>query len=131
MILQRFIYYCGKFHTDTINQTIFGKEFVKLVWGKWKLFRATLSVPVYVLLSKLRYILLFLTLVKKFVALIFTLSRSTFWLFVIRLCLLFDVFLLVSRLLALLSAVYRHGGLLDFSAPSSSTVKSNSYLLPE
>ena len=42
MILRRFIYYCGKFHTDTINQTIFGKEFVKLVWGKWKLFRATL-----------------------------------------------------------------------------------------
>ena len=34
MILRRFIYYCGKFHTDTINQTIFGKEFVELVWGK-------------------------------------------------------------------------------------------------
>ena len=34
MILQRFIYYCGKFHIDTINQTVFGKEFVKLVWGK-------------------------------------------------------------------------------------------------
>ena len=43
MILRRFIYYCGKFHTDTINQTIFGKEFVKLVWGKLKLFRATLN----------------------------------------------------------------------------------------
>ena len=34
MILRRFIYYCGKFDTDTINQTVFGKEFVKLVWGK-------------------------------------------------------------------------------------------------
>ena len=34
MILQRFICYCGKFQTDTINQTVFGKEFVKLVWGK-------------------------------------------------------------------------------------------------
>ena len=33
MILRRFIYYCGKFHTDTIDQTVFGKEFVKLVWG--------------------------------------------------------------------------------------------------
>ena len=42
MILRRFIYYCGKFHTDTINQTAFTEEFVKLVWGKWKLFRATL-----------------------------------------------------------------------------------------
>ena len=42
MILRRFIYYCGKFYTDTINQTVFTKEFVKLVWGKWKLFRATL-----------------------------------------------------------------------------------------
>ena len=43
MILGHFIYYCCKFHTDAINQTVFGKEFVKLVWGKWKLFRATLS----------------------------------------------------------------------------------------
>ena len=43
MILWRFIYFCGKFHTDTINQTVFRKEFVKLVWGKWKLFRATLN----------------------------------------------------------------------------------------
>ena len=34
MILRRFIYYCGKFQADTINQTVFGKEFVKLVWGK-------------------------------------------------------------------------------------------------
>ena len=34
MILQRSIYYCDKFHTDTINQTVFEKEFVKLVWGK-------------------------------------------------------------------------------------------------
>ena len=34
MILLRFIYYSGKFHTDTINQTVFTKEFVKLVWGK-------------------------------------------------------------------------------------------------
>ena len=34
MILRRFIYYCGKFHTDAINQTVFGKEFVKLVCGK-------------------------------------------------------------------------------------------------
>ena len=42
MILWRFIYYCDKFHTDAINQTVFGKEFVKLVWAKWKLFRATL-----------------------------------------------------------------------------------------
>ena len=25
------------------NQTVFGKEFVKPVWGKWKLFRATLN----------------------------------------------------------------------------------------
>ena len=43
LILWRFICVCGKFHTDTINQTVFGKEFVKLVWGKWKLFRASLS----------------------------------------------------------------------------------------
>ena len=42
MILWRFIYVCGKFHTDTINQTVIRNEFVKLVWGKWKLFRATL-----------------------------------------------------------------------------------------
>ena len=42
-ILCRVIDFCGKFHTDTINQTVFGKEFVKLVWGKWKLFRASLS----------------------------------------------------------------------------------------
>ena len=28
MILWRFIYVCGKFHTDTINQTLIGKEFV-------------------------------------------------------------------------------------------------------
>ena len=28
----RFIYVCGKFHSATINQTVFGKEFVKLVW---------------------------------------------------------------------------------------------------
>ena len=41
-VLWRFIYVCGKFHTDTINQTVIGKKFVKLVWGKWKLFRATL-----------------------------------------------------------------------------------------
>ena len=34
MILRRSIYYCGKFQTDTINQTVFGKAFVKLVWGK-------------------------------------------------------------------------------------------------
>ena len=34
MILLRFIYVCGKFHTDTINQTVIGKEFVKLVWGE-------------------------------------------------------------------------------------------------
>ena len=33
MIL-RFIYYCGKFDTAAINQTVFGKEFVKLIWGK-------------------------------------------------------------------------------------------------
>ena len=42
MILWRFIYVGGKFHTDTIIQTVIGKEFVKLVWGEWKLFRATL-----------------------------------------------------------------------------------------
>ena len=42
MILWRFIYVCGKFHTDTMTQTVIGKEFVKLVWGKWKLFRASL-----------------------------------------------------------------------------------------
>ena len=35
MILRRFIDYCGKFHTDTIDQTVFGKEFVKLVWGNY------------------------------------------------------------------------------------------------
>ena len=34
IILPRFVYYCSKFHTDTTNQTEFGKEFVKLVWGK-------------------------------------------------------------------------------------------------
>ena len=43
LILWRFIHVCGKFHTDTINQTVFGKEFVNLVWGKWKLFRASLN----------------------------------------------------------------------------------------
>jgi len=26
LILWRFIYVCGKFHTDTINQTMFGKN---------------------------------------------------------------------------------------------------------
>ena len=52
MILRRFIYYCGKFQTDTINQTVFGKEFVKLVWGKWKLFRATLREISYVLRAR-------------------------------------------------------------------------------
>ena len=30
MILWHFIYFCGKFHTDTMNQTVFGKEFIKL-----------------------------------------------------------------------------------------------------
>ena len=30
-ILRRFIYFCGKFHTDTINRTVFGKEVLKLV----------------------------------------------------------------------------------------------------
>ena len=34
MILRRFIYCYGKFQTDTMNQTVFRKEFVKLVWGK-------------------------------------------------------------------------------------------------
>ena len=43
MILWHFIYFCGKFHTDNKNQTVFGKEFVKPVGGKWKLFRATLT----------------------------------------------------------------------------------------
>ena len=43
MILWHFIYVCGKFHTDTMNQTVIGKEFVKLVWRKWKLFRASLN----------------------------------------------------------------------------------------
>lgn len=62
----------------------------------------------YVLWSKLAYILLFQTLsVKKFLAAMFAATRPTLWLFVIRLCLLFNVVLLVSRLPALLSAVYR------------------------
>ena len=43
IILWRFIYFCGKFHTDTINCTVFEKEFVKLVWEKWKLFQASLT----------------------------------------------------------------------------------------
>ena len=43
LILWRFIYVCGKFHTDTIDQTVFGKEFVKLLWEIWKLFGATLK----------------------------------------------------------------------------------------
>ena len=34
MTLSRFIYYCGKFHTDTVKQSVFGKEFEKLVSGK-------------------------------------------------------------------------------------------------
>ena len=34
MILRRFICFCGIFHTDTINRTVFGKEFVKLLWEK-------------------------------------------------------------------------------------------------
>ena len=38
------LHHCGKFHTDTINQTVFTNEFVKLVWGKRKLFRATLKI---------------------------------------------------------------------------------------
>ena len=42
MILWCFIYFCDKFHTSTINRTILGIEFVKLVWGKWKLFRTSL-----------------------------------------------------------------------------------------
>ena len=42
MILWHFIYVFGKFNTDTINQTVIGKEFVKLVWAERKLFRATL-----------------------------------------------------------------------------------------
>ena len=43
-----FVYFRGKFHTDTTNRTVFGKEFAKLVLGKWKLFRASLRqlVPV-------------------------------------------------------------------------------------
>ena len=36
MILCHFIYVCGKFHTDTMNQTVIGKEFVKLVCAKRK-----------------------------------------------------------------------------------------------
>ena len=36
MILRRFICYCGKFQTDTINETVFGKEFVKTSLGKMK-----------------------------------------------------------------------------------------------
>ena len=31
MILSRFIYVCGKFHTNMVKQSVFGKEFVKLV----------------------------------------------------------------------------------------------------
>ena len=44
MILWRFIYVCVKFHTDMINQTVIRKEFVKVVWGKWKLFRGLLNI---------------------------------------------------------------------------------------
>ena len=44
MILWPFIYFCGKFDTDIMSQTVFGNEFVKPVWGKWKLFRATLNI---------------------------------------------------------------------------------------
>ena len=47
MILWRFIYVYGKFHSDKINQTVIEKEFVKLVWGKWKLFRAILKTDLY------------------------------------------------------------------------------------
>ena len=36
MILWCLIYFCGKFHIDTITRTVFGKEFVKRVWGKIK-----------------------------------------------------------------------------------------------
>ena len=46
MILWHLLYFCGKFHTDTMNQTVFGKEFVKLVRGKWKLFGATLNMHI-------------------------------------------------------------------------------------
>ena len=31
-ILWRFIYFCGKFHTDTIYRTVSRKEYVTLVW---------------------------------------------------------------------------------------------------
>ena len=36
MILRCFIYYCGKFQTDTINQTVFGKRICKTSLGKMK-----------------------------------------------------------------------------------------------
>ena len=36
MILRCFIYYCGKFQNDTINQTIFGKRICKTSLGKMK-----------------------------------------------------------------------------------------------
>ena len=57
MILRRFIYYCGKFQTDTINQTVFGKEFVKLAWGKRKLFRATLTLKTLQMCSVCRWVI--------------------------------------------------------------------------
>ena len=36
MILRCFIYYCGKFQTNTINQTVFGKRICKTSLGKMK-----------------------------------------------------------------------------------------------
>ena len=36
MILRCFIYYCSKFQTDTINQTVFGKRICKTSLGKMK-----------------------------------------------------------------------------------------------
>ena len=36
MILRCFIYYCGKFQTDTISQTIFGRRIRKTSLGKMK-----------------------------------------------------------------------------------------------
>ena len=36
MILRCFIYYCGKFQIDTINQTVFGKRICKTSLEKMK-----------------------------------------------------------------------------------------------
>ena len=45
MILRCFIYYCGKFQTDTINQTVFGKRICKISLGKMKTISSHLKTP--------------------------------------------------------------------------------------